>query len=132
MFSIGLLIISIIHIMFILFVVIVPFTSNNYLLLLHAITIPFLLAHWVTNNNMCFLTLVEHNIRTKLYGQETNRNEYFMVKLIEPIYDFKQNNQDFSTWIYIITIGLWFVTISKLYTKCKTGEIEKFNDLFKL
>lgn len=57
--------ISVIHISLICFIVIVPFTNSNYLLMMHAMIVPFIIFHWVLNNNMCALTLVEKKLKRK-------------------------------------------------------------------
>jgi len=59
-------VITALHIIYILFVVITPFTNSNYFLLLHSITIPFMMMHWVCNDNTCVLTLIERKIREKI------------------------------------------------------------------
>lgn len=124
--------ITLLHILFILFVVIIPFTNSNYLLLLHAVTVPFMMFHWIINDNTCALTLAEHYVRKKLYGTKSKKEETFMAGLIEPIYDFKENHKNFSDIIYVITIILWLISTSKLYFKYRSGEISSFHDLMKI
>lgn len=128
--EIFLQIITFIHILIILFIVIVPFTNSNYFLLLHAVVVPFIIIHWILNDNTCVLTVLEKNIRENLYGVIPKQDECFTCQLIEPIYDFKKNYESMSTAIYIITITLWAVSVYKLYAKWKCGEIKSFSDLF--
>lgn len=123
--------ITFIHILLVLFVVIVPFTNINYLLLLHAIIVPFIMLHWILNNNTCALTLMEKHLKKIVYG-EIDENECITCKLIEPIYDFKNNYESFSKIIYSITLGLWMLSIGKLYYKYHTGQINNFINLFTL
>lgn len=122
--------ITFIHILIILFIVIVPFTNSNYFLLLHAIVVPFIMIHWILNDNTCVLTLLEKNIREQLYGIAPKKDECFTCNLIEPIYDFKSNYESMSAAIYIITLVLWGISVYKLYSKWKCGEIKTFTDLF--
>jgi len=122
--------ITFIHILFILFVIIVPFTNSTYFLLLHAIIVPFIMLHWVMNDNTCVLTIIEKSLREQMYGVKPKKDECFTCSLIEPIYDFKNNYESMSTAIYIITIVLWGISIYKLYAKWQCGEIKSFNDLF--
>lgn len=118
------------HILFVLFVVLTPFFGNNYCLMLHGIVVPFMMLHWVLNDNSCALTIIEKSIRQQLYG-EVNDSECFMCHLIEPIYDFKNNYDSFSNIIYIVTFSLWFISAYKLTCKFRAGEITSLNDLFK-
>jgi len=124
-------IISIIHILVLCFIIITPFIDSNYLLLLHAMLVPFIIFHWVLNNNMCALTLVEKKLREKITGTKNAEKECFSCKIIEPIYDFKNNYKERATFIYIATISLWLVSVSKLVKKYKAGKITKFVDLMK-
>ena len=122
-------IIILLHFIFVIFVVITPFIGTNYFLLLHFITIPFLLIHWYTNNNNCVLTIIEKNIRHHLYGIEPDYSECFMYNLIAPVYDFKENNSDISVFLYASTISLWLYTCYRLYNNYKEGKLTKLEDL---
>lgn len=130
--EIALQLITLIHILVILFIVIVPFTNSTYLLLLNAIIVPFIMLHWVLNDNTCVLTLIEKNIRERLYGIKPKKEECFTCNLIEPIYDFKNNHNSMSTAIYVITFALWALSVYKLYAKWKCGEIKSVSDLFRI
>jgi hypothetical protein len=120
-----------IHIMYILFVVITPFVNYNYFLLLHFICVPFMMLHWLCNDNTCALTIIERNIKKKLNKDYTD-DDCFTCKLIEPVYDFKKNNSNYQVFIYGITIFLWLITTCKLYSKYQTGDISQFQDLFRI
>ena len=122
--------ITLVHIIYMLFVVVVPFTDSNYLLLLHAIVVPFMIAHWIINDNTCVLTIIEKKIRKDMYGTEPEPNDCFTCRLIEPVYDFNKNYDTASTLIYIITIALWLLSVYKLYSKYRNGSIRSFMDLF--
>lgn len=120
----------VVHIIIILFVVCVPFTNSNYFLLLHAIFVPFMMLHWVTNNNTCCLTVTEKFLRN--VKTDKDAQECFTCKLIEPIYDFKKNHEAQSAIIYVITIILWIISVSKLGYKIKSGEINSLRTLISL
>jgi hypothetical protein len=122
-------IVSILHIMFVLFVLIVPFTSSNYLLFIHSIFIPFLLFHWILNDNTCALTIIERKLRQTISGKEFVDDECITCKLIEPVYDFRKNYETFTLIIYTITISLWLISVYKLYSGYKNGNIKSFKDL---
>ncbi len=123
-------IITLAHILFVLFVVVTPFINSNYLLLLHSIMIPFIIFHWITNNNICVLTIIEKNIKKKLYKEDYKEDECFTCRLIEPVYDFIDDNRTFSNIIYLVTIILWMISVGRLTYKYKTGKINNWKQLF--
>ena len=127
-----LLLISVLHIIVILFIVCAPFTNSNYLLLLHIIIVPFIILHWILNNNTCSLTIAEKFIREKTYGVQTNDDECFSYQFIAPIYDFNKNHEAFSNFIYTITVSLWLFSVYNLGNKVYTGEISKYSDFFNI
>ncbi|AYV76916.1 MAG: hypothetical protein Barrevirus3_36, partial [Barrevirus sp.] len=110
----------------------IPFTNMNYFLMLHAIFLPFIMLHWVCNDNTCVLTVIEKSLRKKIYGENNKDVEDSCItcKLIEPVYDFRKNYATFSTIIYTITIILWLISVSKLAYKYNVGEISSYEDLF--
>ena len=120
------------HIAFILFVVLTPFMTDYRLMLLHIIIVPFMMAHWYVNDNTCALTLLENQIRSKLYGETPNNNDMFMYRLIAPVYDFKKNNEDLSHVIYVITIILWLLSCFRFYRHVKQKDLKNFSDIILL
>ena len=97
-------IIRLIHILFVAFMILVPFFGNKYLLRFHFILVPFLFIHWILNDNTCALTLLE----SKLTG--VNTSDTFIGRIVEPVYDISSRN------IYVITLALYFVTCYRVYT----------------
>jgi len=128
--EIQLKIITFAHILFVLFIVVTPFTNSNYLLLLHSIMVPFIIFHWITNNNICVLTVLEKNIKKNLYKENYKEEECFTCRLIEPVYDFVDDNKTFSKIIYIVTIMLWLISTGKLVYKYNSGEITNWKQFF--
>jgi len=126
--EIKLKIIMICHLILVLFVVITPLTNSNYLLLMHSIIVPFIMIHWLANNDMCVLTLAEKEIRKRLNKYSVS-DECFTCKIIEPVFNFKSNNNENATYIYIATTLLWTTSLIKLYNKYKTKNIQSFYDL---
>lgn len=122
-------IITLLHLLFILFVILVPFLGSNYFMMLHAIILPFVMLHWIVNDNTCFLTVVEKRLRKEVNGEE---GDCITCKLIEPVYDFKKNFQTFSVIIYSIAISLWLISVGRLYYRYRTGSIVEIRDLFKI
>ena len=127
--EIMLYLIVILHFMFVLFIVLTPFIGSNYFLILHAIMVPFMMGHWYTNDNNCALTMMEKKLRKNIYGIEPDPNDCFTYNLIAPVYDFKKNNNDMSSIIYIVTIALWGYTLLRLYSNYKNGKLSKIQDL---
>lgn len=130
--NIKLKIIIIIHILFVMFVILTPFTNSNYLLCMHILIVPFIMLHWCLNDNTCALTTLEKKMREKMYGTKNAHKECFSCKIIEPIYDFKQNYKERANFIYLITTILWLISVGKIYRKIKTKEVTKFMDLMKI
>ncbi len=134
--EVKLKIIFICHLAVVLFVTIIPFSDSNYLLFMHSIIVPFVMLHWMSNNNLCALTLVEKEIRKRLNKNRNNADvdvnvdDCFTCKIIEPVYDFKNNNKDKEAIIYTVTTVLWLISLCKLYTKYKNKKICSFRDLF--
>jgi hypothetical protein len=124
--------ITILHLIVVLFVVLAPFSNSNYLLFMHAIIVPFIIMHWVLNNNTCSLTLAEKYIRETTYGCETKYEDCFMYKLIAPIYDFNKNHEGYAAFTYVFAISLWSVSVYNLNNKWENGEIRNFRDLTKI
>lgn len=124
-----LLIISIIHAIIVAFIIVVPFTNITVLLLLYVIIVPFIILHWILNNNQCSLTLVERKLRKKIYGNYSP-SDCITCRLIEPIYDFRKKHKQFTTLIYAATIILFLIAVLKLVNKFQSGQIKNFMDLF--
>jgi len=98
-------IIKILHILFIAFVVLVPFFGTELFLSYHALTVSLMILHWITNNDICALTIFESRLR----GIDENKS--FTGKLVKPVY----NLQDYH--VKYITYVLLFITIYKLSTQ---------------
>ena len=122
-------IITLLHVIFVVFTICVPITNSNYFLSLHSCLMPFLLLHWVTNDNTCVLTTVEKFARKK-YSKEYDEMDCFTCRLIDPVYNFKENNVSHTKLIYMVTIFFWLLSSSKLLYKYRTGEISKWQQFF--
>jgi hypothetical protein len=127
-----LILINVLHIIVILFIIGAPFSNSNYLLVLHIIVVPFIMLHWVLNNNTCCLTVTEKFIREKTNGKKSCDEECFSYQFIAPIYDFNKNYDAYSDFIYLLTAGLWGVSVFNLGKKIKNNEIKSIEDLSKL
>lgn len=121
--------ITLLHVILVIFVIVTPFFNSTYFLFIYAIFIPFLLLHWICNDNTCILTIIERKLRKEIYGTY-DENDCITCRLIEPVYDFRKNYKTYSVIIYTTTIILWLISVGKLYMKYKNGEITEFKDLF--
>lgn len=95
------------HLIVVLFVVFAPFTNILSVLLLHIVFSFSLLIHWVANNNICSLSLLEAKLRGTVYQKS------FTHKFIGPIYDMSQTS--YSRFCYIVVIILMSISIYKMY-----------------
>ena len=113
--------ISAVHFLIILFILIAPFTSNEFLLMLHAISAPGLLVHWALNQDVCALTLLESYVR----GVATS--ETFVDQLVGSFYRLPKDF-DLGNVMTAATFLLWLVS---LYKVVEHGILEKFIQGFK-
>ena len=125
-----LILINIIHFIVIIFVLAAPFSNSNYLILLHIIVVPFIIFHWILNNNTCCLTIAEKYIRGVTTGKSINREDCFTYQLIAPIYDFSKNHEAFETFIYILTITVWLISVYNISEKYVNKKIKNIEDFF--
>jgi len=101
-------IIQVLHIILIALAILVPFVGNTMLRSMYFISIPFLLVHWITNNDICVLSIIERTVR----GLD-NSDDCFMCNLLSPI--FKINHLSMSAVMYVVTITLWIFNGYKLW-----------------
>lgn len=104
--TVTLWIIKILHVLFIAFVLMAPFSRDMELVSLHFILIPFLWIHWLTNDATCFLTLVEKQIRG--VGDERS----FFHSLLAPVYQFHKDDVNYAVWT--ASYLLWLVSLYRL------------------
>ena len=127
-FLLGL--INLIHLLVILFVIIVPFTNYTFLLLIHSVIVPFIMLHWLLNNDTCAITEAERFIRVQMNGgNPVKDSECFTHKLVGPIYNFISENPNYSKYTWGITISLWFISLFKLHLSNKKGNLLKLFNL---
>ena len=105
-------IVRFIHILLLLFVLIVPFTNNFELLILHFIIVPGIVFHWYMNSNVCCLTMTEQILRGK-----KNTDETLTGSILNPIFNLSKHDE--STLIFYVTLSLWLITVYKLYNNPK-------------
>jgi hypothetical protein len=128
--KIKLKLVLICHALLVCFVVISPFINSNYVLLMHAVIVPFIMFHWIVNNDTCALTMMEKKLRQKITGKADVKEDCFTCKIIEPVYNFKNNYKAKSRLIYLFTTILTLISMTKLFGRYKCGKIRKFQDIF--
>lgn len=114
--------ITLIHSLIVVFVLLTPFFGSNQLLILHSITIPFIVLHWIVNQTTCAITLTERLMRRKLFGNDS-ADDCISCKIIQPVYDFKMNNSSNIKLIYLIAGILWTISMSRLFYSYKYNNL---------
>lgn len=99
------IIIKAIHLLFVLFIVLTPFFGNEFMLTYHFIAIPFLVLHWITNNDTCALTLLESKVRG------VDDDQTFIGNIIKPIYNAHLTSKHYY-WIMAV---LFLITTLRLH-----------------
>jgi hypothetical protein len=130
MYKFLLYLIIVLHIILVLFIVTVPFFGKNYLLFLHALGGVAILLHWIANNNICSLTVLEYKLREIITGKPVDRKDCFMARLIDPIYDFKKNNHSRRVFLYSVIVGLIILSMYKLRRNYKQGNLKNIYDFY--
>lgn len=99
----------VLHMIFVAWVVLVPWFGSWDMTLLHAMVIPFLFVHWTLNDDTCFLTLLESSLRG------VPRAASFMHQLVSPIY--KLHDDQTSKGVWVLSAVLWCLSVHRLRTK---------------
>ena len=115
------IIIQIIHILIRIFILATPFIGGDYFLSMHALTIPFVMLHWATNQTVCALTEMEKLVSGKkdddtFFGQifiPIYKNESFVGTILKPIYTVKDKDEEKRLVLVGLTL-LWFITLYRL------------------
>lgn len=96
----------VLHMLFVVWVIVVPFTHNEPMLVLHLIVMPFLWFHWLLADDTCALTLMERHLRG------VSSDESFFHNLVSPVY--KIRDQDMRTISWVASVVLWLLTLRKV------------------
>ena len=96
----------VLHIVFILWFVITPFTNNKPMLALHFVGGASLFVHWALGQDTCALTLIEQKLR----GVECQ--DSFFFNLVSPIY--KISDEELRPFVWVVSLALWGITVSKI------------------
>jgi len=112
-------IIQFIHIIVRIFLVATPFLGNDYYLSLHLFIVPFVLLHWVMNQTVCVLTLLEkwlfpsENFFDKIFTP-IYKNESFVGAILRPIYTVRDKDEE-KRLVWAGMISLFIITFTRLY-----------------
>ena len=118
------------HISFIIFVAIGPIIESNYFLLLHCIAMPFLMLHWVMNNDACAIVIMEKILREKL-GLSTDPKYCISARLVEPMYNIVNDYPEYSRFAYTIAITATMFSGMQLYRRYNEGYMPTWRDWLK-
>ena len=110
--------------MFLICILVVPFTNNKKNLEFYSILIPFLFYHWSVNDDTCALTQAEMFVT----GQK--KEETFMHRVVSPIYKMEDNDVNkltktvfFLLWTFVqYRLGRFDTFITDL-RKIMSGQI---------
>lgn len=94
------------HVLFVAWVAITPFTNNKPMLVLHLVVMPFLWLHWLLNNDTCALTVAERYLRG------VDKSESFFHNLVSPIYVIKDD--DLRGFCWLASFVLWLISLAKV------------------
>ncbi len=107
-------IIRIIHYMIISFILLVPFSNYVPLLILNITWCWSLLVHWISNNDVCCLTLLEGKLRGINYQQG------FLHQFVSPVYKISDKNLSLiSYYVVILSMSISFYKIYPTFIQAK-------------
>lgn len=91
------LVVQTIHALVLAWAMIAPFSKWKYLRLTYVIFAPFLMLHWLMNNDTCALTTIECALR----GLD-DCSESFVHKIVSPIYKISDSTARAVAWTFTI------------------------------
>ena len=108
-------IISLLHILVVLFVINVPLVVDNpFFLMYYCFIVFFIMLHWHYNNDTCILTVIESKLRGK------KDNDTYFGKLIKPIYSVTSQEVQYIT-LLLFTFA---------FLKIRFWEKKRFNYIY--
>lgn len=96
------------------FVVFAPFLYYAPVTIIHIMFCILLMLHWITNQNICFLTVLEAKFKNKPLDQT------LIHEILEPIYKIQENSLNILIWTFTISITLY-----SIYTLYKNENFQK-------
>ena len=104
--KVAAILVRVLHYLILVFSVFAPIFGNEFWLTIHAMAMPTMMVHWITNQNACSLTLLE----AKLLGKECDKT--FIAEVLYPF--FSMNN---DSVIYTLAFVWWLISLYKLKTQ---------------
>ena len=101
-------IVWLIHKCFTFFMLLAPFSKNKEYVIMHAILVPFLFFHWLTNNDTCALTELE-----KFLTKKNKNTDTYIGSIISPIYKLEDRCQ-IKKLKKIVALIMWGFTLEIL------------------
>ena len=95
-----------IHLVFLIGILVVPFTNDRRNLEFYSILIPFLFYHWSVNDDTCALTQME------MVVTGNSKDETFFGRIMGPIY--KMDDTDANKFLKSIFFFLWLLVQYRL------------------
>lgn len=106
------------HVFVVLFIVFLPFFDvPPAFLILHITSCVCLMVHWLSNSDICSLTIIEGQLRG------VDRTDTFIHKFISPVY--KITSTEWSTVVWLVTFIVMCISIYKLYHTDKFKKVLK-------
>ena len=129
MHSIVLRCITFVHVIMIVFMLFVPFVRSNYLLFLHFILVPLMVAHWFLNDNICIITTIEKKLRYMVYRNENIFSDCVTCRIIDPIFNYQDDHKDRGNIAYLIMGSLWLFSFCHLLYRHDQGKVKSWQHL---
>ena len=90
--------IHLIHVALVLFIVVTPFLKVDVLIMfLHAVLVPCILFHWLSNDNTCCLTILEQALR-----KNCDKEQLFFQRLVGPVYEPRHDSLIVAGMLYLM------------------------------
>lgn len=112
-----LFLVQLVHLYIVLFMLIVPFQDQTNLHVLHVFSGLSILTHWLANDNTCFLSLVEAQLRG------IDKSKGFVHSLVAPVYEL---NATQSTMLaYIVLFSMMGISLYRIFTSKKWEQAKR-------
>lgn len=100
--AVGAALVSGLHLAFLAFMLLAPFTNNRTLLVAHFWVTPFLWLHWALNDDTCALTALEKLLR----GVDDTGS--YVHAVVGPVFKIADADVRLASWY--ASVALWCVT----------------------
>ena len=98
-----------IHLIFVLYVISLPFVSDSVpLLFLHIALLLCIIVHWLLNNDVCFLTWLEH----KMYKDKPIK-DLFMQRVVGPVYNVSNKEIKYGAYVLLLFTATKLILLTK-------------------